>query len=170
MRRCALQRARCAAAGAALRWLHEIAQAQADSIVFFSANDGSGAHVAEQEAWRAAQIAPQAPWYQPAQAGRSLIAQIARKAPMRSSSAGPGRSGRRPSAILVEAIRGLTEPIHAMRSFRSPHLPARCSSAWSRDARPGGSSGAQRGYACRQPDAVVTRRSSPPTPLGTFRA
>jgi hypothetical protein len=35
--------------------------------------------VAEQEAWRAAQLAPQAPWYQPAQAGPQSDRADARK-------------------------------------------------------------------------------------------
>ena len=97
-------------AGAALRWLHESAQAQAESIVFFSANDGSGAHVAEQEAWRAAQLAPQAPWYQPAQAGRSLIAQTREKGAYAIVERGAWiAQGGAPLAILVEGDRGLTE-------------------------------------------------------------
>jgi len=135
------------AAGAALRWLHEIAQAQADSIVFFSANDGSGAHVAEQEAWRAAQLAPQAPWYQPAQAGRSLIAQTREKGAYAIVERGAWiAQGGAPLAILVEGDRGLTETVHAMRSFRSPHPAGKMFVAWIAGRRGRAVVAAQRGY------------------------
>ena len=40
-----------------------MAVAAPDSLVFLSAGDGSGTHVAEQALWRAAAIAPAAPWY-----------------------------------------------------------------------------------------------------------
>ena len=134
-------------AGTALRWLHESAQVQPDPFVFFSANDGSGAHVAEQEAWRAAQIAPQAPWYQPARAGRGLIAQIREKGAYAIVERGAWvAQGGAPLAILVEGDRGLIETIHAMRSFRSPHPAGKMFVAWIAGRRGRAIVAAQRGY------------------------
>lgn len=134
-------------AGAALRWLHESAQGQAQPVVFLTGNDGSGAHVAEQEAWRAAQIAPQAPWYLPAQAGRSLIAQAREQGAYAIVERGAWiAQGGSPLAILVENDRGLTETIHAMRSFRSPHPAGKMFVAWIAGRRGRAVVAAQRGY------------------------
>ena len=54
------------------------AQAATDpaSVVFLSAGDGSGVHIAEQALWRAARIEPVAPWYVTAEPGRSFTAQV----------------------------------------------------------------------------------------------
>ena len=134
-------------ASAALRWLQESAQAQTEPPLFLTANDGSGAHVAEQEAWRAAQIAPQAPWYQPARAGRSLIAQAREKGAYAIVERGAwAAQGGAPIAILVEGDRGLTETVHAMRSFRSPHPAGKMFVAWISGRRGRAVVASQRGY------------------------
>ncbi|HJW12825.1 MAG TPA: substrate-binding domain-containing protein, partial [Albitalea sp.] len=52
--------------------LARLAQVQAP---FMTRADGSGTHLAEQALWRAAQTAPQAPWYQSAAPGGTLLAQ-----------------------------------------------------------------------------------------------
>jgi len=134
-------------AGAVLRWLQETAQDPVQPLLFLSANDGSGAHVAEENAWRAAQFAPQAPWYQPARAGRSLIAQAREKGAYAIVERGAWvAQGGAPLAILVEGDRGLTESIHAMRSFRSPHPAGKMFVAWIAGPRGRAVVAAQRGY------------------------
>jgi tungstate transport system substrate-binding protein len=134
-------------ANAALRWLHERAQAAPEAPLFLSAGDGSGAHVAEEAAWRAAQLAPQAPWYQPARAGRSLIAQAREKGAYAIVERGAWiAQGSAPLAILVENDPGLIETIHAMRSFRSPHPAAKMFVAWIAGPRGRAIVASQRGY------------------------
>jgi len=44
-------------------------------IPFMTRNDGSGTHLAEQALWRAAGIAPAAPWYRPMEPGAPLLEQ-----------------------------------------------------------------------------------------------
>ena len=134
-------------ANAALRWLQETARDPAQSLLFLSANDGSGAHVAEENAWRAAQVAPQGPWYQPARAGRSLIAQARENGAYAIVERGAWvAQGGAPLAILVEGDRGLAENIHAMRSFRSPHPAGKMFVAWISGPRGRAVVAAQRGY------------------------
>lgn len=114
----------------ALAWLNETAAARAGAVVFLSANDGSGAHVAEQEAWRLARIAPRAPWYLAAAPGR-LIAQARANGAFAIVERGAWDAhGGAPLAILVEGDRQLAEEIHAMRSFRSPHPAGKIFVAW----------------------------------------
>jgi tungstate transport system substrate-binding protein len=131
----------------ALSWLHASATAQASDIQFFSANDRSGAHVAEENAWRAARLAPAAPWYQPATAGRSVIAQARERGAYAVVERGAwAAQGGAPLAILVEGDRQLAEDVHAMRSFRSPHPAGRMFVAWIAGARGRAVVAAQRGY------------------------
>lgn len=131
----------------ALGWLHRSATAQADGLLFLSANDGSGAHVAEEAAWRAARLAPSAPWYQPAIAGRSVIAQAREKSAYAIVERGVWTAqGGAPLAILVEGDRQLAEDVHVMRSFRSPHPAARIFVAWIAGPRGRAVVAAQRGY------------------------
>ena len=131
----------------ALSWLHESATAQADSVVFLSANDGSGAHVAEESAWRTARLAPAAPWYRPATAGRSVIAEAREKGAYALVERGTwSMQGGSPLAILVEGDRQLAEDVHAMRSFRSPHPAGRMFVAWIAGPRGRAVVAGQRGY------------------------
>jgi tungstate transport system substrate-binding protein len=134
-------------ASVALRWLHETAQAAPEPPLFLSAGDGSGAHVAEEAAWRAAQIAPRTPWYQPARAGRSVIAQARERGAYAIVERGAWiAQGGAPLAVLVEGDRGLTETIHAMRSFRSPHPAGKMFVAWIAGPRGRAVVAGQRGY------------------------
>lgn len=108
-------------------------QADADpaSLVFLSAGDGSGVHVAEQALWRAARIAPLAPWYVNADPKQSLIAQArARGAYALVERGAWARQGGAPLAVLVEGDPVLVESVHAMRSFRVSHPAGKIFVAW----------------------------------------
>src|SRR5436189_86782 len=60
----------------ALTGNRDLAAATPDSVVFLSAGDGSGTHVAEQALWCAAGIAPAAPWYVDAKGGAGFAARV----------------------------------------------------------------------------------------------
>ncbi len=109
------------------------AQAEADpaSLVFLSAGDGSGVHVAEQSLWRAAHIAPAAPWYVNAAPDQPLIAQARRRGAYAVVEKGAWlRQGGAPLAVLVEGDPVLAEQVHAMRSFRVSHPAGKIFIAW----------------------------------------
>ena len=109
------------------------AQAVADpaSLVFLSAGDGSGAHVAEQALWRAAKIAPVAPWYVAADPMQSLIAQARARGAYAVVERGAwARQGGAPLVVLVEGDPVMVESVHAMRSFRVSHPAGKIFVAW----------------------------------------
>ncbi len=109
------------------------AQAYADpaSLVFLSAGDGSGVHVAEQALWRAAHVAPLAPWYVNADPKQPLIAQArARGAYALVERGAWARQGGAPLAVLVEDDPALVESVHVMRSFRVSHPAGKIFIAW----------------------------------------
>jgi len=101
------------------------------SVVFLSANDGSGVHVAEQELWRAARIEPVAPWYVGADAGRPFAAQVrARGAYALVERGAWTAAGGAPLVVLAEGDPLLAESIHAMRSFSVSHPAGKIFIAW----------------------------------------
>ena len=109
------------------------AQAAADpaSLVFLSANDGSGVHVAEQALWRAARIEPVAPWYAGADPGRAFAAQVrARGAYALVERGAWTAAGGAPLVVVAEGDPLLAESVHAMRSFRVSHPAAKIFIAW----------------------------------------
>ena len=100
-------------------------------VSFVSAGDGSGTHTAEQAAWRAAKIAPAAPWYVNAGSTAALPA-LARS---RNAYALVERGvwvagGGAPLAVLVEGDPLLAEPVHVMRSFRVNHPAGKIFVTW----------------------------------------
>ena len=100
-------------------------------VSFVSAGDGSGTHTAEQAAWRAAKIAPGAPWYLNAGSTAALPA-LARS---RNAYAVVERgvwaaAGGAPLAVLVEGDPLLVEPVHVMRSFRINHPAGKIFVGW----------------------------------------
>jgi tungstate transport system substrate-binding protein len=100
------------------------AQAGADpaSLVFLSANDGSGVHVAEQALWRAARIEPVAPWYVGAESGRGFAAQVRARGAYALVERGAWiAAGGAPLVVIAEGDPLLAESVHAMRSFRISH-------------------------------------------------
>lgn len=105
--------------------------ADPSGLVFLSPADGSGAHVAEQALWRAAKIAPVAPWYVAADPKQPFIAQArARGAHALVERAAWTRQGGAPLGVLVEGDPTLVESVHAMRSFRVSHPAGKIFVAW----------------------------------------
>jgi len=118
------------AAGAdAVLAVTRLARAQA---TFISAADGSGAHLVEQALWRAAQIAPAAPWYRDAGPGSSLLAQA--RAAQACALVERGVWAAEPAAkgygVLVAGDPRLALPVHVMRSFHTKHPGARLFVNW----------------------------------------
>ena len=114
-----------------LAGVREAAQVRPDQVIFLSAGDGSGCHLAEQAAWRAAGIAPAAPWYRPAAAGGPLVAQARAVGAYAIVERGAWlAAGGAPLALLVDGDPTLVERVQAMRSFRSPHPAGKIFLAW----------------------------------------
>ena len=107
------------------------AAATPGALSFLSAGDGSGTHLAEQALWRAAKVAPAAPWYAPAQASAPLLAQARAGAAYAVVERGVwGAQGGAPLALLVEGDPLMAVEVHAMRSFRVSHPAAKIFIAW----------------------------------------
>jgi tungstate transport system substrate-binding protein len=117
---------------AAMAKIRDAALASAPGDVsFVSAGDGSGTHTAEQAAWRAAKIAPAAPWYVNAGSTAALLA-LARS---RNAYALVERGvwlagGGAPLVVLIEGDPLLAESVHVMRSFRVNHPAGKIFVAW----------------------------------------
>jgi tungstate transport system substrate-binding protein len=123
-------------------------QAYADpaSLVFLSAGDGSGVHVAEQALWRAARIEPVAPWYVAADPKQPFIAQVRAKGAYALVERGAWAAlGGAPLAVLVEGDPQLVESVHAMRSFRVSHPAGKIFLAWIAGGRGRAAVASQRG-------------------------
>ena len=108
--------------GTAAAVLAEIANGRADAATpFLSPGDGSGVHLAEQRLWRLAGTAPQGAWL-------------------------AGGGGGRRTRIVAQGDAELDEPVHAMRSFRSPHPAGRLWSTWIGGGRGRSVAAARPGY------------------------
>jgi len=113
-----------------LTWIRDRAAA-GDGLVFLSAGDGSGAHLAEQALWREARIAPAAPWYATATPGPGFVAQVrARGAYALVERGAWAAAGGAPLSVLVTGDLALAEAVHAMRSFRVSHPAGKIFIAW----------------------------------------
>ena len=109
------------------------AEAAADpaSLVFLSANDGSGVHIAEQSLWRAARIEPVPPWYVAAEPGRPFAAQVRARGAYALVERGAWMAaGGAPLVVLAAGDPLLAEPVHAMRSFHVNHPAGKIFIAW----------------------------------------
>lgn len=127
--------------------VREVAAGAPSSLVFLSAGDGSGVHVAEQALWRAARIAPVAPWYVSAEGGRSFIAQARARGAYALVERGAWSAlGGEPLSIVVEGDPSLAEAVHAMRSFRVAHPAGRMFVAWIAGGRGRAVVASHRGY------------------------
>jgi tungstate transport system substrate-binding protein len=117
---------------AAMTKIRDAALASAPGDVsFVSAGDGSGTHAAEQAAWRAAKIAPAAPWYLSAGSTAALPALARSRAAYALIERGVWASaGGAPLAVLVEGDPLLAEPVHVMRSFRVNHSAGKIFVTW----------------------------------------
>jgi tungstate transport system substrate-binding protein len=117
--------------GEALDKIRVQAYADPTSLVFLTAGDGSGAHVAEQALWRAAKIAPVAPWYAAADPKQPFIAQARARGAYALVERGAWAAlGGAPLAVVVEGDPQLVEPVHAMRSFRVSHPAGKIFLGW----------------------------------------
>jgi len=110
------------------------AAAAPGTLVFVSAGDGSGTHAAELALWRAAKIAPAAPWYVAADPKKgSHLAQIkhfglyAYAIVERGAWAAQGFA---PLAVLVDGDARQRTEVHVMRSFRVNHPAGKIFVAW----------------------------------------
>lgn len=106
--------------------LSRLAQAQA---AFVTPGDGSGTHLAEQALWRAARVAPAAPWYRtsadalPEAVRRSACTLVERGAWL----------AHRPAAgyrVLVEGDPRMAMAVHVMQTFRGHHPGAALFERW----------------------------------------
>jgi len=117
------------------------------ALTFIGAADGSGAHAAEQALWRAAGVAPAAPWYVAAPPGESVLTQARARGAVALVERGHWLAqGGAPLAIRVEGDARLIEEIHAMRSFRANHPAGKIFVAWIASAKGRRVVGSQRGY------------------------
>jgi tungstate transport system substrate-binding protein len=103
----------------------------AAGLSFLGHDDGSGTHLAEQALWRAAAVAPAAPWFRPPAAGIPLLRQ-AREAqacclverPRWAADAGRGL------VALVEGDPALAVELRVQRGLRAPHHAAQLFVGW----------------------------------------
>lgn len=127
--------------------LRRLAAAEPGSFTFVSAGDGSGAHAAEQALWRAAGIAPAAPWYVSAPAADSALATARARGGFALIERGKWLAqGGAPLAIRVEGDPRLVEEVHAMRSFRVNHPAGKIFVAWISSPKGRRVAASQRGY------------------------
>ena len=132
-------------AAAALAQLRDTALDQ-PAIRFLTAGDGSGAHAAEQALWRAAKVAPAAPWYAKAAAG-ALAAQARQQGAYALVERGVWLArGGAPLAVLVEGDARMALPVHVMRSFRVNHPAGKLFVAWITGPKGRAVVASQRGY------------------------
>jgi tungstate transport system substrate-binding protein len=134
-------------AAAALVALRDAAAATAGAVTFLSSADGSGTHAMEQTLWRAAKIAPAAPWYAAADKASGLIEQARARGAYALVERGAWLAhGGAPLAILVEHDPQMIEEVHVMRSFRVSHPAGKIFVAWISGPKGRRVVAAQRGY------------------------
>lgn len=115
----------------ALTRLRDAALAAPGTVRFLTAGDGSGTHAAEQALWRAARVAPAAPWYVTAAPGSPLLAQAREQAAYALVDRAVWTAqGGKPLAVLVEGDARLAAPVHVMRPFRVNHPAGKIFVAW----------------------------------------
>jgi len=127
--------------------IRDLALATPDSVVFLSAGDGSGTHVAEQALWRAAAIAPAAPWYVNAAGSAGFVAKVRARGAYAVVERGAWSvAGGAPLAVLADGDPLLAESVHAMRSFRATHPAAKFFIGWIGGGRGHAVVASHRGY------------------------
>jgi tungstate transport system substrate-binding protein len=106
--------------------LSRLAQVQA---AFVTPGDGSGTHLAEQALWRAARVAPSAPWYR---TSADALAEAVRTSACTLVERGvwlahrPARGWR----VLVEGDPRMGMAVHVMQTFRGHHPGAGLFERW----------------------------------------
>ena len=108
--------------------LFRLAQAQAK---FVAPADGSGANLGELALWRAAKVAPAAPWYSKTPANGDAVALAASQGAYTvvERSIWLKRSPK-PLAIVAEGDVRMANDVHVMRSFRVNHPAAKLFVQW----------------------------------------
>lgn len=131
----------------ALQQLRDAALANPGSVSFLTLGNGSGSHAAEQALWRAAKLAPAAPWYAKADAASTLAAQARQQGAYALIERGAwlAQAGA-PLAVLVEGDPRMAMPVHVMRSFRVNHPAGKLFTAWITGPKGRAVVAAQRGY------------------------
>jgi tungstate transport system substrate-binding protein len=115
----------------ALGRIRDAATAAPGTVAFLSAADGSGTHLAEQALWRAAKLAPAAPWYLQAEPKTPLLAQARARGAYAVVDRGVWDAlGGAPLAVLVEGDPLMAAEVHAMRGFRVSHPAGKIFVAW----------------------------------------
>jgi tungstate transport system substrate-binding protein len=118
-----------------------------EGVLFLSAGDGSGTHLAEQALWRAAGVEPQPPWYVSTKASTGFVGMVrARNAHAVVERGAWLSGGGAPLAVLVDGDPVLGESVHAMRAFRAQHPAGRIFVAWIGGGRGRAVVHAHRGY------------------------
>jgi tungstate transport system substrate-binding protein len=125
----------------ALVRIRDLAVAAPESLVFLSAGDGSGTHVAEQ-----AGIAPAAPWYVNAGGAAGFVARIRSRGGYAVVERGAWSVAGGGLSVLVEGDPLLAESVHAMRSFRATHPAGKIFIAWIGGGRGHAVVASHRGY------------------------
>lgn len=127
--------------------LSRLAQAQAP---FLSRHDGSGTHLAELAGWRAAQVAPAAPWYHQAQAGVAVLLQAREQkaCTLVERGAWEAQPAGRDYVVLAQGDPRMTVDVHVMRTFRAQrqHPTGKLFVAWVTGPKGRRVVAAQRGY------------------------
>lgn len=127
--------------------LARLAQAQAP---FLTRHDGSGTHLAEQAAWRAAQVAPSGPWYRQAEAGVAVVAQAREQkaCTLVERGAWEAQAATRDYAVLGQGDPRMAIDVHVMRTFRAQrqHPAGKLFVAWVTGPKGRRIVSAQRGY------------------------
>lgn len=106
--------------------LAKLAQAQ---MRFVGAIAGSGADLGSRALWRAAKVAPAAPWHVESK-GNALEQAMAESAYTLVERGLWLARGRKPLGLLVEGDARMATPVHVMRSFRVNHPAAKLFGQW----------------------------------------
>lgn len=131
----------------ALQQLRDAALAAPGSVTFLTVGDGSGSHAAEQALWRAAKLAPAAPWYLKTPPDGTLARHARRQGAYALVERGSwlAQAGA-PLAVLVEGDARMAMPVHVMRSFRVNHPAGKLFTAWITGPKGRAVVAAHRGY------------------------
>lgn len=106
--------------------LAKLAQAQAR---FVGPINGSGAHLGTLALWRAAKVAPAAPWY--VESKGNALEQAASEGAYTLIERGLWMArGRKPLALMVDGDSRMGTEVHVMRSFRVNHPAAKLFGQW----------------------------------------
>lgn len=127
--------------------IRDLALAAPDGVVFLSAGDGSGTHVAEQALWRAAAIAPAPPWYVSSGGSAGFVAKVRARGAYALVERGAWlAAGGGPLTVLADGDPLLAESVHAMRSFRATHPAGKIFINWIAGGRGHAVVASHRGY------------------------